>query len=107
MSSQDKRKWLGVASSGAIVMYSHLNLGALDAFEREPGNCTTLRELEPGTVLLVSDRAARDLRRFKLEARDVVIWDGKTCVHLASQMRLMIDGGIFVFKDQETEAWTI
>lgn len=69
--------------------------------------CTTLGTLQPGTILLVTEGTARAMRNFELEERDAAIWDGKTLVHLATNTRLLVDPGVFVFKDPDTEAWTI
>jgi len=42
-----------------------------------------------------------------MEVNDCVIWDGAICWHTLSNTRLLVDIGMFVFKDPETEAWIL
>jgi hypothetical protein len=90
--------------SKGVALWGSINLG--DIVDKE---ACTLGELPIGTVMLISESTVRAMRIILpgMEVNDCAIWDGKCCWHTASNTRLLVDSGMFVFKDPETEAWTL
>lgn len=99
------RRWLvdDMGSKG-VALWGSINLH--DIADKE---ACTLRELPPGTVMLISESTVSAMKRIipTMEFRDSVIWDGKTCWHTTSNTRLLVSVGMFVFKDPDTGAWTL
>lgn len=86
-----------------VALWGSISLGEI--VDKE---ACTLRELPPGTVMLISESTVRAMKRIvEMEVNDCVIWDGVACWHTLSDTRLLVDKGMFVFKDPETEAWML
>lgn len=86
-----------------VVLYGSINLSDLTNKE-----VCTLRELPAGSVMLISESTVRAMKNiFSMDVNDCVIWDGEICWHTLSNVRLLVDKGIFVFKDPETTAWML
>jgi hypothetical protein len=86
-----------------VALYGSINLADLSDKE-----ACMLQELPPGSIMLVSETTAAAMRNVaRLEKNDAILWDGQTCWHLASNVRILINPGMFVFKDPETEAWQL
>ena len=91
-----------------VALYGSISLAELVDNDKVK-EATTLQELEIGTVMLISASTVRAMKMIipSMEVNDCVIWDGKTCWHTLSNTRLLVDKGMFVFKDPETEAWVL
>lgn len=86
-----------------VALYGSISLA--DLTDKE---ACTLRELPAGTVMLISESTVRAMKRIvEMEVNDCVIWDGATCWHTLSNTRLLVNVGMFVFKDPETGAWSL
>jgi hypothetical protein len=86
-----------------VALYSSINLADLSDKE-----ACTLKELPAGSILLVSASTAQGMRMVaRMEQNDAILWDGQTCWHLESNVRILINPGIYVFKDPDTEGWML
>lgn len=86
-----------------VALYGSISLADLSDKE-----ACTLQELPAGSILLVSVGTARAMHHVaRMEHNDAILWDGQTCWHLESNVRILINPGMYVFKDPENEGWTL
>ncbi len=86
-----------------VALYGSINLADLSDKQ-----ACSLKDLPPGSIMLVSASTAQAMKHAaRMEKNDAILWDGQTCWHLESNVRILINPGMFVFKDPDTEAWTL